>query len=266
MTGIDTSSPLVLAQLQSLLALSSSLATTASGSASGATGVDFAQVLRTLATGATGAAAPTASGPTGADVVADARKYLGVPYVFGGTTAAGGMDCSGLVQTVFKDLGVTDVARGVHGQMTQGEPVASLADARPGDLIVFKGGGHIAIYAGDDTVIHAPYPGRTVSEQKLWTDDSGIETIRRIVPSGDARAATGTGAATTTSAAFLLGLSLGGLSGLGGAGLGGASGLGGGSALGASGAAAGFDPALLARLITTQSALAAQQTTTETDA
>jgi len=273
MTGIDTSSPM-LAQLQSLLALSSSLSTAAAGTSTGTSGTGFAQVLQTLATGATSAAGGAASGPTGADVVADARKYLGVPYVFGGTTAAGGMDCSGLVQTVFKDLGRTDVARGVHGQMVQGEPVASLADAQPGDLIVFKGGGHIAIYAGNDTVIHAPYPGRTVSEQKLWTDDSGIETIRRMVPSG---AATGAGATTgdgsslassATSAAFLLGMSLGGLGagGLGGSAL---SGLGASLGLGGSGTSsagtAGFDPTLLARLITTQSALAAQ-TTSETDA
>jgi len=280
MTGVSATNPMALVQLQSLLALSSTLSKGAAGGV-GATG--FSQVLQTLATGATGAAgaagpAGPTSGPTGADVVADARKYLGVPYVFGGTTAAGGMDCSGLVQTVFKDLGKTDVARGVHGQMVQGEPVASLADAQPGDLIVFKGGGHIAIYAGNDTVIHAPYPGRTVSEQKLWTDDSGIETIRRMVPSG---AATGAGAAagaagadaaatSATSAAFLLGMSLGGL---GAAGLGGAfgalgglgAGLGAGLGSGPGSTTAGFDPALLAQLITAQSALAAQSTT-ETDA
>jgi hypothetical protein len=275
MTGIDTSNPMALAQLQTLLALSSSLSTQVGASTGTSNG--FAQVLQTLATGATGMSAPAASGPTGADVVADARKYLGVPYVFGGTTAAGGMDCSGLVQTVFKDLGKTDVARGVHGQMVQGEPVASLADAQPGDLIVFKGGGHVAIYAGNDTVIHAPYPGRTVSEQKLWTDDSGIETIRRLVPSG---AATGAGASdasalasSATSAAFLLGMSLGGLGagGLSGSGsLGGLAGVGSalglGTGLGASSTStAGFDPTLLAQLITAQSALAAQ-TTTETDA
>ncbi|MGN6324943.1 C40 family peptidase [Pseudolysinimonas sp.] len=275
MTGISATSP-ALAQLQSLLALSSTLAKNSVGGTTGTPG--FSQVLQTLATAATGATgalgASAVSGPTGADVVADARKYLGVPYVFGGTTAAGGMDCSGLVQTVFKDLGKTDVARGVHGQMVQGEPVASLADAQPGDLIVFKGGGHIAIYAGDDTVIHAPYPGRTVSEQKLWTDDSGIETIRRLVPSG-APSGAGTGAAdaattSATSAAFLLGMSIGGLGGgfgssLGGlGGLGAGLGLGSGSALGSS-TTPGFDPTLLAQLITTQSALAAQSTT-ETDA
>jgi cell wall-associated NlpC family hydrolase len=249
MTGIQ--SPVALAQLQSLLALQTALSSRASADAgAGASGVDFAGVLQALATGAAGpGAAGTASGPTGADVVADARKYMGVPYVFGGTTSTG-MDCSGLVQTVFKDLGVTDVARGVHGQMVQGQPVASLADAQPGDLIVFKGGGHIAIYAGDGKVIHAPYPGRTVSEQKLWTDDSGIETIRRMVPSGSSTAAPSpvdAGAASAQSAAFLLGLALGSESG----GFVGAGGVG-------SGGVAVSDPALIAQLITARTALAAQ--------
>jgi cell wall-associated NlpC family hydrolase len=120
---------------------------------------------------------------TGADVVADAEKYLGVPYVLGGESTSG-IDCSGLVQKTFADLGVS-VTRLVHTQKLEGQEVDGLANAKPGDLIVFKGGGHIGIYAGNDMVIHAPYPGRTVSLQKLWVGDSGIETIRRIVPSTD---------------------------------------------------------------------------------
>jgi hypothetical protein len=107
------------------------------------------------------------------------------------------MDCSGLVQKVYKDEGVT-LPRLVHEQKLDGTAVPSLAQAQPGDLIVFKGGGHIAIYAGNDTVIHAPYPGRTVSEQKLWVGDSGIETIRRIVPTTSA-APSSTAASASTS-------------------------------------------------------------------
>jgi cell wall-associated NlpC family hydrolase len=134
------------------------------------------------------------SGPTGADVVSDAEKYLGIPYVLDGESSTG-MDCSGLVQQTYKDLGIT-LPRGVSGQKTMGTAVPSLAQAQPGDLIVFKGGGHVAIYEGNDTVIHAPYPGRVVSNEKLWVGDSGIETIRRIVPS----AGTTTAAPATTAA------------------------------------------------------------------
>jgi peptidoglycan DL-endopeptidase CwlO len=211
--------------LQSLQQVQTMLATMyPSGSASAATSdsstIDsFQQILATLSpTGSTAggilgsgrglgsastASAPVSSGPTGADVVADAEKYLGVPYVLDGESTKG-IDCSGLVQKTYKDLGVT-LPRTVHEQKLMGTAVPSLAQAQPGDLIVFKGGGHVAIYEGNNTVIHAPYPGRVVSNQKLWVGDSGIETIRRIVPSaGTATAATTTTptpAATPTSAA-----------------------------------------------------------------
>jgi cell wall-associated NlpC family hydrolase len=135
------------------------------------------------ASGATATGSTSTGAVTGADVVADAEKYIGVPYVLGGESTSG-IDCSGLVQKTFADLGVP-VTRLVHTQKLEGQAVDGLANAKPGDLIVFKGGGHIGIYAGNGMVIHAPYPGRTVSLQKLWVGDSGIETIRRIVPSGD---------------------------------------------------------------------------------
>jgi len=166
-------------------------ATSDSDSTSAATAVSTAAT--SAATGVTGSL--VSDGPvTGADVVKDAEKYLGVPYVFGGESTSG-MDCSGLVQKTFKDLGVS-LTRGVSTQKLQGQAVDGLANAQPGDLIVFKGGGHIGIYAGNDEVIHAPYPGRTVSLQKLWVGDSGIETIRRIVPSTSGSATVSSSAAT----------------------------------------------------------------------
>lgn len=130
----------------------------------------------------------TGSGATGADVVADAKKYLGVPYVFGGETRAG-MDCSGLVQTVFKDLGVT-MPRVVPDQAKMGVEVGSLKDAQPGDLIIPKGEGHVVIYVGDGKVLHAPRPGKDVRIVDNWYKDSDIATIRRIVPSAQDAAAT----------------------------------------------------------------------------
>jgi cell wall-associated NlpC family hydrolase len=155
-------------------------------------------------TASTDGAVISSGGITGDDVVQDALKYKGVPYVFGGESSSG-MDCSGLVQKTFSDLGIS-VPRLVHEQQTVGQKVDSLKDAKPGDLIVLNGGDHIAIYMGNDTVIHAPYEGRTVSVQKAWFTDKDIVTIRRIVPAtGDATAATsgGTSAATTANVAAL---------------------------------------------------------------
>lgn len=142
-------------------------------------------------TGMSGTGVATGAGVTGTDVAAAAQKYLGVPYVFGGEDSTG-MDCSGLVQRVFADLGV-DVPRLVSGQMTIGTEVGSLADAKPGDLIVTGGGGHISIYAGNNKVIHAPYPGRDVCMVDTFMTDADIDTIRRVVSSESSTAGTAAG-------------------------------------------------------------------------
>ena len=178
-----------IAQIQAtLMQLEAGAATAASGASvgsgtvgasggSGTSATDFASALSGAVSAAQGG---SAGGVTGADVVADAKKYLGVPYVFGGTSASG-LDCSGLVQRVFKDLGM-DVPRLVSGQSTLGTAVPSLAQAQPGDLIVTNGGDHIVIYVGDGKVIHAPSEGRNVSLVDNWMSDSDIVTIRRVLP------------------------------------------------------------------------------------
>jgi peptidoglycan DL-endopeptidase CwlO len=190
-------------QIQSMIASMAQNSPAVSDSSSS----NFDQVMSTVSSSSTADASSIAPGSaggtvTGADVVADAKKYLGVPYVLDGESNKG-MDCSGLVQQTYKDLGIT-LPRTVHQQKLMGTAVPSLAQAQPGDLIVFKGGGHVAIYEGNDTVIHAPYPGRVVSNEKLWVGDSGIETIRRIVPTStsttSAAAPSVTPAAAPTSA------------------------------------------------------------------
>ncbi|PJJ73285.1 cell wall-associated NlpC family hydrolase [Diaminobutyricimonas aerilata] len=216
-----------------------------------ASAADFARVLGGQAP-ATGTPVAGSGQLTGDSIVAAAKKYLGVPYVFAGEDASG-MDCSGLVQRVFADHGI-DVPRLVRDQKNLGTEVPSLAEARPGDLIVTGGGGHISIYAGDGMVIHAPYPGRTVSLQKLWVGEDGIDTIRRIAPTQSAPPAPAPIAPAATDVTALLASALGG-SGLGGSGLGGAglsAGLGG-AGLGGSAAGAGT----IARLLVAQSALLA---------
>jgi soluble lytic murein transglycosylase-like protein len=124
----------------------------------------------------------TGAGTTGADVVADATRYLGVPYVFGGTDPRSGLDCSGLVQRVYGDLGF-NLPRTAAEQAKMGQPVASLAQARPGDLVAFDSPvDHIGIYAGDGMMVVAPHAGDQVKLQRVYKTPTAI---RRILPDTD---------------------------------------------------------------------------------
>ncbi|HEY0358283.1 MAG TPA: transglycosylase SLT domain-containing protein [Mycobacteriales bacterium] len=144
---------------------------------SAATGASFAQALATAQADGTTAAGAAGSGVTGDDVVAAAKKYLGVPYVFGGTNPKTGLDCSGLVQRVYKDLGI-DLPRLVRDQRHEGTAVPNLAAAKPGDLLIFEGYQHIGIYLGNNKMLHAPQPGENVKIGSVYERPT---SIRRIV-------------------------------------------------------------------------------------
>jgi soluble lytic murein transglycosylase-like protein len=126
-------------------------------------------------------------GVTGSDVVTDATQYLGVPYKWGGTDPDTGLDCSGLTQRTYADLGIS-LPRTAAAQAKVGTPVDSLADAQPGDLIAFgQPVDHIAIYAGNGNIIQAPHTGDVV---KVSSIKRPIVAIRRIVGSSTATGST----------------------------------------------------------------------------
>jgi hypothetical protein len=133
----------------------------------------------------TGASGLGVSGGTASEssVVAEASRYIGVPYLWGGTDPSKGLDCSGFTQLVFGNLGI-DLPRVSAQQATAGRPVASLAQARPGDLVFFDnsssraGIDHVGIYVGNGKMVAAPQPGESVKLQ-----DVGKPTvIRRVLP------------------------------------------------------------------------------------
>ena len=131
-----------------------------------------------LSANALSANALTGGGSTsGAAIVASAEKYLGVPYVFGGTTSTG-IDCSGLVQRAYGDLGIK-LPRIAADQAQAGTAVPSLAQAQPGDILAFGNPAyHVAVYLGNNMMIAAPEPGENVKIQSVYQTPT---SIRRVV-------------------------------------------------------------------------------------
>ncbi len=158
-------------QIQSQLALMGPQTTTTSGS-------DFSASFDAASAATTASSTGTTSGDS---VVADAQQYLGVPYLWGGTDPKTGLDCSGLVQRVYADLGYS-LPRTAAGQATVGTEVpGGLANAQPGDLLTFGSPAHhIGIYIGNGQMIDAPHTGTAVRVEPVYETPSHV---RRIVPS-----------------------------------------------------------------------------------
>ncbi|UQZ89879.1 hypothetical protein C4J81_11920 [Deltaproteobacteria bacterium Smac51] len=111
----------------------------------------------------------TGANPLGLAAAKTAKKYLGVPYVYGGRSPKG-FDCSGLALYVYKLHGITLPATSSK-QAKAGQPVKR-KELLPGDLVFFRtsalgGVGHVGIYIGNGQFIHAPGTGRKVTTAGL---------------------------------------------------------------------------------------------------
>lgn len=121
----------------------------------------------------------------GERVVQIAEQFLGLPYVYGGSTPAG-FDCSGFTSYVFKQLGY-DLYRSSYQQIDNGVPV-SKSELLPGDLILFKRQGasrihHVGIYVGDGMMIHSPQTGDVIKYASIVSGyyNNCYYAARRIV-------------------------------------------------------------------------------------
>ena len=99
-------------------------------------------------------------------VVGIALQYLGIPYVWGGSSPSTGFDCSGFIMYVFAQVGVS-LPHHAASQFGYGTPV-SRDQLAPGDLVFFDGLGHAGIYIGGGQFVHAPHTGDVVKISSIY--------------------------------------------------------------------------------------------------
>lgn len=149
----------------------------------GITGYVASRYISSRATGNTTSRSGTRPWASDNSALIDyAKKYIGVPYVYGGTTPAG-FDCSGYVQFVFSNFGVK-LSRTTYTQVNEGVYVAK-ENLKMGDLVFFGTAGnvsHVGIYISDGNFIHASRPGDTVKINSLYSDyyTRNYYTARRV--------------------------------------------------------------------------------------
>lgn len=112
----------------------------------------------------------------GEQVVSYATQFLGNPYVYGGTSLTNGADCSGFVMKVYQQFGIS-LPRTSRDQGRAGIDVGGLENARPGDVVSYKG--HIGIYMGQNQLVHASNPEEGIKISPV--NYKPILSIRRFV-------------------------------------------------------------------------------------
>lgn len=115
------------------------------------------------------------SGGSGQDVVNYACQFVGNPYRYGGTSLTDGVDCSGFVMAVYAAFGV-GLPHSSSGMRSVGYEV-SPSEMQPGDIVCYSG--HVAIYVGGDTIVHASTPESGIKYTSPAAYKS-IITVRRI--------------------------------------------------------------------------------------
>lgn len=112
---------------------------------------------------------------TGEAIVDYACQFIGNPYVWGGTSLTDGADCSGFVQSVYAQFGIS-LPRTTWDQEHVGEAI-SYDQALPGDLILYEG--HVGIYMGDGQIVNAINPSKGIGI--IPATCMNIKTVRRVI-------------------------------------------------------------------------------------
>ncbi|MDX6479931.1 MAG: peptidoglycan DL-endopeptidase CwlO [Gaiellaceae bacterium] len=127
------------------------------------------------------AIAATPPPPLGVRAVTYAKKFIGVPYSYGGSSPRTGFDCSGFVRYVYQRFGIS-LPHSSYSDLSYGRRVLRKY-LKPGDLVFFNGGGHVGIYVGSNRLIDALHTGTVIriSTMAGWYSDS-FYAARRLAP------------------------------------------------------------------------------------
>lgn len=149
----------------------SSTSTASSSAASSSVNTSTNTSTTSASSSASASQAPSSNNSSvsvsGGSIASNAAKYIGVPYVYGGTSPSG-FDCSGLIYYAAKEAGIS-LPRTSQAQSTLGSYV-SVSDLKAGDLVFWGGVGsayHVGIYIGGGQYLHAPAPGQNVTIQSM---------------------------------------------------------------------------------------------------
>lgn len=118
------------------------------------------------------------TGISGSSVVSFANQYVGYPYVWGGNSLSGGCDCSGFVQQVLANFGISYGKRMTSGSFRSVGNEVSYNYMQPGDIVCYPG--HVAIYQGGGTIVEAQSTATGITNYRSVNCHS-IITIRRVL-------------------------------------------------------------------------------------
>lgn len=118
------------------------------------------------------------TGVSGGSVVSFANQYVGCPYVWGGNSLSNGCDCSGFVQGVLANFGITYGGRMTSGTFRNVGQEVSYNYMQPGDIVCYPG--HVAIYQGGGTIVEAQSTATGITNYRSVNCHS-IITIRRVL-------------------------------------------------------------------------------------
>ena len=128
--------------------------------------------------------APSTGGSgTGSEVASYAQKFVGNPYVWGGTSLRNGADCSGFVQTIYRQFGYS-IPRTSREQARSAGVKVSLSDRKPGDLLFYTNSNgvvnHVAMYIGNNKIVHAANSRRGIVSGDSYNYRK-VHSVRRVI-------------------------------------------------------------------------------------